>query len=134
MIIQIEPKWSNWWTIRNHTLKNNIEKFLIRKAFSEPLLHCNSDMKCVLPDEVLWRKKEAFSDGVGGDTKPFFKHIQEYIRNTIGKQDIYSKCSDDDLEKHYYKNVYDKFYSYTPIDYYWMPKWVNVTNPSARIL
>lgn len=103
---------------------DGIEKYILRKSFENNYI----------PDTILYRKKEAFSDGVGGDTKPFFKHIQEYIRNTIGKQGIYSKCSDDDLEKHYYKNVYDKFYSYTPIDYYWMPKWVNVTNPSARIL
>lgn len=103
---------------------NGIEKYILRKAFENNYL----------PNNILYRKKEAFSDGVGNDTKPFFKHIQEYLRKTVGTQEKYLKCSDDDLEKYYYKEVYDTFYKYKPIDYYWMPRWVHVTNPSAKVL
>ena len=36
------------------------EKFILRKAFSEEV--CGEKY---LPDEILWRQKEQFSDGVG---------------------------------------------------------------------
>ena len=54
--------------------KDNVEKYILRKSF---------DNDKYLPNEIIWRKKEAFSDGVGGIKKPFFKHIQEYIKNLI---------------------------------------------------
>ena len=97
-----------------------VEKHLLRVSFENHYL----------PDDILYRKKEAFSDGVGGITKPFYKHIQDHIK-LIKK---YSNMCDDDAERTYYKDTYYSFYSYNPIDYYWMPKWVNVNNPSARIL
>lgn len=39
-----------------------LEKYILRKAFDtsdEP------DMKPYLPEDILWRQKEQFSDGVG---------------------------------------------------------------------
>jgi asparagine synthase (glutamine-hydrolysing) len=42
--------------------KGKIEKYILRKAFdtsNEP------DIQPYLPDEILWRQKEQFSDGVG---------------------------------------------------------------------
>jgi asparagine synthase (glutamine-hydrolysing) len=42
--------------------KDRIEKYIIRKAFDttdEP------EVKPYLPDKILWRQKEQFSDGVG---------------------------------------------------------------------
>ena len=35
-----------------------IEKYFLRKAFED-----------MLPPEIIWRRKEAFSDGVGGLSK-----------------------------------------------------------------
>lgn len=99
---------------------HGIEKYILRRAFENDYL----------PRDILYRVKEAFSDGVGSIDKPFYKHIQDYIRKTIDSKIL----DDNELEKFYYKDVYHKFYKYTPIDYYWMPKWVNVNNPSARIL
>ncbi len=48
-----------------------IEKHLIRSAFAkfEPNL---------LPHTILWRKKEAFSDGVSGQHKSWFEIIQDF--------------------------------------------------------
>ena len=37
-----------------------IEKYLLRKAFDTP-------QRPYLPEDVLWRQKEQFSDGVGYD-------------------------------------------------------------------
>ncbi|KAI9601681.1 hypothetical protein H4Q26_001514 [Puccinia striiformis f. sp. tritici PST-130] len=37
-----------------------MEKYVLRKAFD-----CSPDGKPYLPDSILWRQKEQFSDGVG---------------------------------------------------------------------
>ncbi len=42
--------------------KERLEKYILRKAFDtsdEP------EVKPYLPDDILWRQKEQFSDGVG---------------------------------------------------------------------
>ena len=42
--------------------KEHIEKYILRKAFDTK---DQPDVKPYLPDEILWRQKEQFSDGVG---------------------------------------------------------------------
>ena len=66
--------------LRYNTTKNNCEKYLIRKTFDllEPEL---------LPNEVLWRTKEAFSDGVSSLNKSWFEIIQEKINNKMNVGD-----------------------------------------------
>ena len=60
--------------LENLVLYNDVfyEKYLLRKAFEDDL-----------PNEIVWRRKEAFSDGVGGIQKPFYKHIQENLINSV---------------------------------------------------
>jgi asparagine synthase (glutamine-hydrolysing) len=41
-----------------HKLKNGIEKYILRKAF-------DTSTNPYLPESILWRQKEQFSDGVG---------------------------------------------------------------------
>lgn len=48
------------------------EKWLLRSAFEE------SDL---LPPTVLWRQKEAFSDGVSDSEKPWYQRIQDALKN-----------------------------------------------------
>lgn len=43
--------------------KSRIEKFILRSAFDTKL--DETPAKAYLPDEILWRQKEQFSDGVG---------------------------------------------------------------------
>ena len=50
----------------------DIEKWWLRKAFENT---------GILPSEVLWRKKEAFSDGISKKTKSWFEIINDYINN-----------------------------------------------------
>jgi asparagine synthase (glutamine-hydrolysing) len=97
--------------IRFHPQHGVCEKFILRKAF---------DDKNMLPKEVLWRTKEAFSDGVSSKKESWFETIKK-------------EHSD---EKKYYKTL---FYNYFQghdevIPYYWMPKFVNATDASARTL
>ena len=101
---------------------NNTEKYILRMSFIDQYL----------PNNILFRKKEAFSDGVGSMKKPFYKHIQEYIINQ-NKFNTYD-LSDDEIERKYYKNIYFSHYSYIPIPAYWLPKWFETNNPSARVL
>jgi len=127
---------------RNHTLKNNIEKFLIRTAFSEPLLYSNSDMKCVLPDEVLWRKKEAFSDGVSKQSRSWYQIIQESVdliddlETITVPEHIERNGQPITLEQKYYYMLFNNNYSKREkiLKYYWMPKYVNSYDSSARTL
>jgi len=109
-------------SVRHHKENNQCEKYLLRKAFSDSNL---------LPDEVLWRRKEAFSDGVSKQTRSLFIIIQEYVENkNTEKNDKLTK------EQIYYKSLYEFFYPNTNnlVPYYWMPKWVNATDASARTL
>ena len=111
-------------SVRFHKGNNQCEKYLLRKAFSESNL---------LPDEVLWRRKEAFSDGVSKQTRSLFVIIQEYVDKQftlLDKKENYTK------EQIYYRFLYDTCYPNTRnlVPYYWMPKWVNATDASARTL
>ena len=36
----------------------------------------------LLPNSVLWRTKEAFSDGVSKKTKSWYEIIQDYVKKT----------------------------------------------------
>ena len=65
--------------MRNHTFMGKCEKYLLRRAFS----NCN-----LLPDCVLWRTKEAFSDGVSSKTKSWFSILQDHIKTNIFKLNI----------------------------------------------
>ncbi len=54
--------------------KDRIEKYILRKAFDttdEP------DVQPYLPDKILWRHKEQFSDGVGYGWIDALKHNAE---------------------------------------------------------
>ena len=52
--------------------QNGVEKHLLRSAFSGTGL---------LPDKILWRPKEAFSDGVSSKEKSWYSLLQEYVEN-----------------------------------------------------
>jgi len=121
--------------IRCHTSNNNCEKFLIRNAFS--ILEPN-----LLPKEILWRTKEAFSDGVSSLNKSWFKIIDEkvtqlYVSNLIQKEITpYLKHKDSTLEKAYYRYLFDCNYKNNEniIPYLWMPKFIEAKDSSARTL
>lgn len=85
-----------------------------------------------IPDDILWRRKDGFSDGVSSMEKPWYEHIKEFVEDKVTLTTAPSK------EAQYYKDIYDSIYGYfpKPIDEYWMPKWVNVdpSNPSGRIV
>uniref|UniRef100_A0A6C0IST8 asparagine synthase (glutamine-hydrolyzing) n=1 Tax=viral metagenome TaxID=1070528 RepID=A0A6C0IST8_9ZZZZ len=107
---------------------DQIEKYLLRKAF---------DNKDLLPSEILWRKKEAFSDGVSNKGRSLYQIIQDFIKETHTPKNNMIILSPIELEKDYYKKIFFDLYPRAGhiVPYYWMPKYTSNTNdPSARTL
>jgi asparagine synthase (glutamine-hydrolysing) len=67
---------------RNHTNVNKCEKFVLRNSFT---LNHFPDYKGrpLLPSEILWRTKEAFSDGVSSQGRSLYNILQEFIANDL---------------------------------------------------
>jgi asparagine synthase (glutamine-hydrolysing) len=109
------------------------EKWILRTAF-EP--------EGLLPPEVLWRQKEAFSDGVSGQQKSWYQEVQERVgsssQSIAETQARWPHLTPRTAEAIYYRALFDE--SYGPscesvFPYFWMPKWSGETqDPSARTL
>jgi asparagine synthase (glutamine-hydrolysing) len=122
-------------TVERRPSANRMEKQLIRDAFAD---------MCLLPEDVLYRRKEAFSDGVSSQEKSWFEIIQEKIvENNCVPSDwqaiAYAKNywpSPPSAEAFYYRELFDKNYKHSgKLWDYWMPKWSPETSdPSARTL
>ena len=122
--------------VRN-TNKDKMEKYLLRKSVEQ----CNPDL---LPKEIVWRKKEAFSDGVSGLNKSWFQIIQERVNNLI-KEGIF-KLPDVGrykvnlpvtTEQMYYRYLFEIYFPRRAsiVPYFWMPKFIEgATDASARTL
>ena len=70
-----------------------------------------------LPNDILYRQKEAFSQGVGHD---WMNKIKENCKK--------NNITEDD----YYKQIYIKHgYNLNNIPYKWLPNWVNTNGESS---
>lgn len=110
------------------------EKQFIRDAFAT--LYPD-----ILPKEVLYRTKDAFSDGVSKNQvgTSWYEMIQGYVNEIYTDAEYELMKSSGNLwtetkEAAYYLDV---FLSYLPnqqhiLKEYWMPKWTTATDPSAR--
>jgi asparagine synthase (glutamine-hydrolysing) len=114
---------------------NRIEKHLLRKAFEEDNL---------LPADVLWRHKCAFSDGVSSIKSSWHKSLKEYIDTMISDEE-FEKASEEIThckpllkESFFYRKVFNSYFEDGKHDnlipHFWMPKWTDVIDPSAREL
>ena len=131
-------------SIRFHTGNNQCEKFLLRSAFSSANF-LNYNGKPLLPDEILWRRKEAFSDGVSCQGRSLFTILQEKIEalNLISNNNfdkyvgsLYKHLTPKTKEQYFYRNIFEQYYPNMKLilPYFWMPKYTNATDPSARTL
>jgi len=111
-----------------------IEKYLLRKAFEHEDL---------LPKEVLWRRKNGFSDSVSKKSRSWSTVIQDYVHTQISNKEYmeakqrYTHDTPLTKEAYWYRKVFEEYYgkfdAATP--YQWLPRWCgNVTDPSARVL
>ena len=123
---------------RNHTNEANIEKHVLRTSFSIDNFK-DFEGKQLLPDEILWRKKEAFSDGVTSKGRSLYQILQQYITFHLNIEISDAKLryfANIDTEKYYYKKLFLEFFPdcESILPYYWMPKYVSASDPSARTL
>jgi asparagine synthase (glutamine-hydrolysing) len=113
------------------------EKWLMRRAFDD----CE-----LLPREVLWRQKEAFSDGVSGHEKSWFEIAQEKAAELVGPdwqtraEAAYGHLNPPKTpEQYYYRYSFEAHFgkgaAVANVPYFWMPRWCEgATDPSARTL
>ena len=113
---------------------HRIEKYLIRKAFADMDL---------LPEEVLWRRKNGFSDSVSSKTRSWSTIIQEFVDLVVSDEEFEREApkfvhdTPKLKEGYYYRKLFTEHYGQnqhlTP--YQWLPKWCgDVSDPSARVL
>jgi asparagine synthase (glutamine-hydrolysing) len=109
---------------------NNLEKYILRKSFTDNYL----------PDNILYRRKCAFSDGCSSDKKSWFENLQEYIDIQVTDDEFKTyqisnpnnKCGF--KEEYYYKKIFKSLFpNYNLKIDIWLPKWVDCKgDPSAR--
>lgn len=123
--LQIDPK------LRQPIKGKQCEKYLLRKAFETGYL----------PDEVLWRQKEAFSDGISSEDNSWHSIIQKMCDMLVLDDELdnhnFVFCEPQTKEAYFYRQVFTDLYSNkfgNIIPSFWMPKWSNTTDPSARSL
>jgi len=133
----IQEYWKIIPEMRMPTYKNT-EKWWLREAFNKTGL---------LPDDVLWRKKEAFSDGVSGE-RSWYKIIQDWVETKVTDEEFadaskkYPYCTPTTKEAYYYRKVFCENFCNRQriIPGYWQPKWsadgivTGYIDPSARVL
>ncbi len=116
----------------SNIIRSRPEKLLLRYAF----YMCIPNL---LPNEILWRSKEAFSDGVSGDNGSWFKIITDKLNDinipSNTKENV-THMIPNTKEQLYYRSIFDALYPNceTTIPYFWMPKYIDVTDPSARLM
>lgn len=117
--------------MRFNTHKKHCEKYLLRKAF---------DDGTYLPVSVLWRTKEAFSDGVSGHSRSWYQIIQEYLETSqikMASELEYTHNKPLTKEQMFYRNIFTIHYSDlfdNVIPYFWMPRFIKASDASARTL
>lgn len=116
--------------------KDRIEKYILRKAFDtsdEP------DVAPYLPDSILWRQKEQFSDGVGYSWIDALKDNAEHNVTDEMMANPKPEWGDDiptTKEAYWYRLMFDQhFPPYCASTVMrWTPKWSKQTDPSGRAI
>lgn len=161
----LDRTWVNYYLslpLNIRYSRNDAEKYLIRTAFDEEHFK-NIEGKPLLPKNILWRRKEAFSDGVSNEKTTTREIIYKHIHNLDSHQHFVSLFEDSNfdnkdniallltkvpqtkdvtylspetLEQFYYRYIFELHYHGCGkvIPYFWMPKYVEATDSSARTL
>ncbi|WP_162128518.1 asparagine synthase B [Flavobacterium phycosphaerae] len=107
------------------------EKYILRKAFDTP-------DSPYLPDEVLWRQKEQFSDGVGYN---WIDELIEYCASQVTDEQMaeatkqFPYNTPATKEAYFYRTIFHKYYpqvSAAQTVRKWIPKWQENQDPSGR--
>ena len=109
----------------------NIEKYLFRKAFED-----------ILPKNIAWRSKTAFSDGVGSETNQWFEVLKNYMEEKYTDEEYLEKINKYDhnipydKESLFYREIFEKYYQNKEkiIPYFWKQPFMGMKDPSAWFL
>ncbi|XP_033831528.1 asparagine synthetase [glutamine-hydrolyzing] [Periophthalmus magnuspinnatus] len=110
-----------------------VEKHLLRESFK------GLDL---IPEEILWRRKEAFSDGIMSFKKSWYMCLQEHLESVVNDDQMkkahvtFPYNPPPSKEAYYYRQVFEKQFPGRAqwLSHFWMPRWTNATDPSARTL
>lgn len=125
LYLSIDPKYRK-------PNKDQMEKYLLRSSFEG-----------YLPEEVLWRKKEAFSDGISSEENSWHNILNNYIDKFVTDSEFeenackYTHCTPKTKEAYFYRKIFDELFGdkySNVIPDFWMPNWSDVDDPSAREL
>jgi asparagine synthase (glutamine-hydrolysing) len=107
------------------------EKYILRKAFDTP-------DNPYLPEEVLWRQKEQFSDGVGYN---WIDKLIDYCATQVTDEQLAGAAAEFPYnspatkEAYFYRSIFNKYYpqvSAAQTVRKWIPKWQENQDPSGR--
>ncbi|WP_264509506.1 asparagine synthase B [Flavobacterium sp. N1719] len=110
---------------------DGVEKYILRKAFDTP-------EQPYLPQEVLWRQKEQFSDGVGYnwiDTLIDYCSAQVTDAQMEQAADLFPYNTPATKEAYFYRTLFHKHFpqmSAAQTVRKWIPKWQENQDPSGR--
>ncbi|KAK7899604.1 hypothetical protein WMY93_020457 [Mugilogobius chulae] len=113
--------------------RSGVEKHLLRESFK------GLDL---IPEEILWRRKEAFSDGIMSFKKSWYTCLQEHLESVVNDDQMkkahvtFPHNPPLTKEAYYYRQVFEKQYPGRSkwLSHFWMPRWTTATDPSARTL
>ncbi|RFU28635.1 hypothetical protein B7463_g7704, partial [Scytalidium lignicola] len=116
--------------------EDRIEKYILRKAFDTS---DEDGTQPYLPESILWRQKEQFSDGVGYGWIDALKDNAELavtdddMRNPPAN---WGKDIPDTKEAYWYRKMFDEHFppSCAETVNRWVPTWSNQTDPSGRAI
>ncbi|KAL4629665.1 asparagine synthetase glutamine-hydrolyzing isoform X1 [Arapaima gigas] len=114
--------------------KDGVEKHLLREAFSGLNL---------IPEDILWRRKEAFSDGLTAVKKSWYSILQDHLESKVVNDEQLENAAKtfphnppSTKEAYFFRQVFEKHFPGQGqwLSHYWMPRWIKASDPSARTL
>ena len=87
---------------KDKSKKRGIEKWILRKAFED-----------LLPEEILWRQKEQFSDGVGYS---WIDTLKELVEKEVSDEQLenarfrFPVQTPQTKEEYYYRSIFEEFF------------------------
>lgn len=100
-VMNIDPEYK-----MINTKNKNIEKYILRKAFDNTYL----------PDEILWRQKDQFSDAVSSKEENWIDSLKEYAESLISDKEFNNRQKKFPIntpitKEHYlYRKIFEEYF------------------------
>jgi len=145
IVMQIDPEE------KRPLADKRMEKYLIRRAFDDDYGQPTNEV--FLPDDILWRQKEQFSDGVGYDWVDGVKaYAEEKITDKMfeRREELFKENTPVTKEDYLYRSIFERLfpngYATNTVPYQssvacsteavmkWDEKFENNVDPSGRVI